>query len=187
MSPSFSRLLLLAAALCCTAGAAEITTTDGATTTFSGNSNGGNAALINTGTGVVDFSASNFNSGQLTAGSIAGSGTYNLGGDTLTVGSNGTSTEVSGTISDGGLGGGTGASLVKTGAGTLTLSGANTHTGATTIDAGALADRERFERDVQTDLVPETKAVGDGARDAVDANGLSIDAMLLDTKSEHGR
>ena len=46
---------------------------------------------------------------------------------------------------------------------------------------------ERFERAVQTDLVPETKAVGDGARDAVDANGLSLDAMLLDAKSEHRR
>ena len=47
--------------------------------------------------------------------------------------------------------------------------------------------RERLERDVQTDLVPEAKALGDRAREAVDANRLSLDAMLLDSKLEHGR
>jgi autotransporter-associated beta strand protein len=55
------------------------------------------------------------------------------------VGSNGLSTTVSGVIADGGGLGGTGASLVKTGAGTLTLAGANTYTGATTVNAGTLA------------------------------------------------
>jgi autotransporter-associated beta strand protein len=55
------------------------------------------------------------------------------------VGSNGLSTTVSGVIADGGGLGGTGASLVKTGAGTLTLAGANTYTGVTTVNAGTLA------------------------------------------------
>ena len=44
-----------------------------------------------------------------------------------------------GVISDGGIGGGAGGSLVKTGAGTLVLGGANTYTGTTTVQAGTLA------------------------------------------------
>jgi fibronectin-binding autotransporter adhesin len=53
----------------------------------------------------------------------------NLGRITLTVGGNGTSTTFAGVIADGGIIGGTGAGLTKVGAGTLTLSGANTYTG----------------------------------------------------------
>ena len=56
----------------------------------------------------------------MTAGSIEGAGTYELGSKALTVGSNNLSTEVSGTIVDGGVGG-TGGSLIKVGTGTLTL------------------------------------------------------------------
>ena len=66
-------------------------------------------------------------------------GDFFLGANQLTVGSNNLSTNVSGTINDGGGFGGTGASLVKVGAGTLTLSGANTYTGGTTINGGTLS------------------------------------------------
>ena len=62
-----------------------------------------------------------------------------LGGDQLIVGLNGLSTEVSGPIEDGGHNGGSGASLVKVGPGTLKLSNAgNTYTGGTILEAGRL-------------------------------------------------
>ncbi|MGJ4931832.1 autotransporter outer membrane beta-barrel domain-containing protein [Bradyrhizobium sp. HKCCYLS2038] len=100
---------------------------------FFTNSTAGNATLSNTGT--VDFSGSAgpAGDGRLSAGSIAGAGSYVLGGNQLTVGGNGNSTEVSGVIS------GAGGSLVKTGTGTLTLSGTSSYTGSTTVDAGTLA------------------------------------------------
>jgi autotransporter-associated beta strand protein len=75
---------------------------------------------------------------QITAGSIAGAGTYKLGSDELHVGGNNLSTEVSGSIQDGGDFGGAGASLLKLGTGTLILSGTNTYTGGTRVDAGTL-------------------------------------------------
>jgi autotransporter-associated beta strand protein len=88
---------------------------------------------------VVDFSQSAGSSNVITAGSIAGAGTFNLGGNALYVGGNGLSTTVSGLITDGGLGGGSGAALVKLGAGTLTLSHTgNAYTGGTFLAAGAL-------------------------------------------------
>jgi autotransporter-associated beta strand protein len=68
----------------------------------------------------------------MTAGSIEGAGTFSLGPNQLTVGSNNLSTTVSGVIT------GTGGSLVKTGTGILTLSGTNIYTGTTTVDAGVL-------------------------------------------------
>lgn len=71
-----------------------------------------------------------------TIGALSGNGTVGLGGGTLTVGSNNTDTTFSGVIENGAFG--AGGSLVKTGTGTLTLSGANTYTGATTINGGTL-------------------------------------------------
>ena len=117
-----------------TAGNATIATGSGATMFFLNNSTGGNAQLITNAGGTVDFSATTGAAGnnQITAGSIAGAGTYSLGSNQFTVGSNNLSTTVSGVIS------GAGGSLVKTGGGTLTLSGINSYAGPTTVNAGAL-------------------------------------------------
>ncbi len=123
-----------------TADDATIITNAFGQTIFSGNSSGGSARLITNAGGVVDFSGTSGLAGnnRVTAGSIEGAGTYNLGANTLVVGLNGLSTTVSGTINDGGMSGGSGASLVKVGAGTLILTGANTYTGLTAVLGGTL-------------------------------------------------
>ena len=74
----------------------------------------------------------------MTVGSIEGTGNVFLGSRLLTVGSNNQSTTFSGTIQDGGSGGGSAGSLIKVGTGALTLSGVNTYTGATAVNGGAL-------------------------------------------------
>src|SRR5262245_4480221 len=119
-----------------TAGNATVITNAGGTTQFSQSSTGGNAAFTTQAGGVFDMSGVIFG---MTAGSIAGAGTYFLGSNALAVGGNNLSTTVSGTISDGGLSGGTGGSLVKVGSGTLTLAGTSSYTGATVVTGGTLA------------------------------------------------
>jgi autotransporter-associated beta strand protein len=119
-----------------TAGNATVITNFGGTTLFTGSSTGGNAAFTTRAGGVFDVSG--LTSTGMTAGSIEGQGTYFLGSKTLTVGGNNLSTEVSGTIANGGSSGGTGGSLEKAGTGILTLSGTNTYTGSTIVNAGAL-------------------------------------------------
>lgn len=116
-----------------TAGSATIV--NNASLTFYQGGTGGNATIVNNAGGTVDFSGSTGpnRDNKLSAGSIAGAGNYLLGSDELTVGGNNTSTEVSGIIS------GTGGALVKTGTGTLLLSGVNTYTGATTVNGGTLS------------------------------------------------
>ena len=125
-----------------TVGNATITTNAGGAVAFFDGSTGGNAQFITNGTGYVDFSGSigPNGDGRITAGSIAGSGTYYIGaGNTLTVGSNNLSTEVGGVIADFLCGCAPGpGSLEKVGAGTLTLSGTNTYTGTTTVNGGVL-------------------------------------------------
>jgi outer membrane autotransporter protein len=108
--------------------------------TFQGNSTAGMAAIVTNAGAVTDFSAGTgpLADGKLSAGSIAGAGKYSLGANTLTVGGNGASTDVSGIVE------GVGGSLVKTGAGTLTLSGANTYDGGTTINVGTLVANHRI-------------------------------------------
>ncbi|WP_375415085.1 beta strand repeat-containing protein, partial [uncultured Bradyrhizobium sp.] len=126
-----------------TAGNAFITTNAASATYFSGHSDGASARFETASGGIVDFSESRGpnNDGRINAGSIAGAGSYYIGGgNTLVTGGNDRSTEVSGVIDDNNLCGcttGPGA-LEKIGVGTLTLSGANSYTGGTTITAGTL-------------------------------------------------
>jgi autotransporter-associated beta strand protein len=123
-----------------TAANATIVTNNNATTFFFDNSTAGLAQLVTNAGGTVDFSGTRgpAGNGTTSAGSIAGAGSYSLGSQTLTVGGNNLSSEVSGTIQNGGLFGGVGGSLVKVGTGALTLSGVNAYTGTTTVNAGAL-------------------------------------------------
>ncbi|HEV7868378.1 MAG TPA: autotransporter-associated beta strand repeat-containing protein [Chthoniobacteraceae bacterium] len=100
------------------------------------NANGAAARVVTETGGVFDMSG--LTSAGTTLGSIEGGGTFFLGSRALTVGSAGLNTEVMGVISDGGQGGGSGATLTKVGASVLTLRGANTFTGTTTVSAGVL-------------------------------------------------
>ncbi|MCK1512784.1 autotransporter domain-containing protein [Bradyrhizobium sp. 190] len=115
-----------------TAGNANIT--NNSLLSFFDTSTAGSAALVNNSGGTVDFSNSTGpnGDGRLSAGSIAGAGSYLLGANELTVGSNNLSTEVGGVISGSG-------SLVKIGTGILTLSGVNAYSGSTAVDGGTLA------------------------------------------------
>ncbi|WP_277976413.1 autotransporter-associated beta strand repeat-containing protein [Pantoea endophytica] len=88
-----------------------------------------NATIINASGGVVDISAVN---GQTSVGSLSGAGNVELGSATLLEGNLGRNDTISGVIS------GNGGSLVKTGAGALTLTGNNTYTGTTQVSQGAL-------------------------------------------------
>jgi autotransporter-associated beta strand protein len=84
------------------------------------------------------FDQSEWFSGSHILGSIEGDGQIFLGSYPLSVGSNNLNTTFSGVIQDGGILGGTGGSIKKAGSGTLTLSGANTYTGGTTVSSGSL-------------------------------------------------
>jgi len=125
-----------------TAGNATIVTNRGGSTFFQDHATGGTAQFITNGTGSVDFSASTgtHGDGRITAGSIAGSGSYVIGaGNTLVVGGNNLSTVVSGRVTDGcGCGPGGSGALEKVGSGRLTLSGINRYTGTTTVNGGLL-------------------------------------------------
>ncbi len=125
-----------------TAGDATITTNAGGGVFFSDASTGGNARFITNAGGEFDISL--LTAAGMTAGSIEGAGSHFLGGKLLTVGGNNLSTEVSGTLADGGRGG-SGGALTKTGTGTLTLSGTNSYTGATTVNCRN-APGERLDR-----------------------------------------
>ena len=118
-------------------------TADNATLFANGGSNGGQGAKIQFeedstgGTARIALAGNGFltiaphHAPGVTIGLLEGSGIVFLGNNNLTVGSRNSSTLFSGVIQDGG-------SLTKIGPGTLTLSGVNTYTGATTVNAGKL-------------------------------------------------
>jgi autotransporter-associated beta strand protein len=102
---------------------------DGGAVVFTDKSKGGKASITLNGNAVLDLTL--HNAPGVTIGSLTGKGSVLLGANTLTIGSNNQSTTFSGVIQ--GSGG-----LTKIGTGTLTLSGANTYTGTTTVSAGVL-------------------------------------------------
>ena len=92
-------------------------------------------------TGIATFGLSSVTSLTFSANASIGSilflpgaptYSFNLGVRQFTIGSNGLSTLIDGVVS------GAGGSVVKSGAGTLTFTGANTYTGVTLISAGVL-------------------------------------------------
>ncbi|BBU69766.1 autotransporter-associated beta strand repeat-containing protein [Fluviibacter phosphoraccumulans] len=108
------------------------------TNTYTGSTNVTGGTLVVSG-GLSSSTAVNVGGGAYfniartnTVGSIAGSGTINLGnGYTLTAGDDNNSTTFSGVISGAG-------SLAKSGTGTLTLTNSETYTGSTNVTAGTL-------------------------------------------------
>lgn len=100
------------------------------TVALSGNGTLGSGRVDMAGASRLDASGITANSLEL--GSISGTGTVILGGKTLVVGADNTSSSFTGSI--------TGGSLTKNGTGTLTLSGSSSFSGGTiTINNGTLA------------------------------------------------
>jgi outer membrane autotransporter protein len=156
-----------------TNSAGNATITNNKTLDFLMSSTAGQAQIITNAGGVTSFSRSTgpLEDGRLTAGSLAGAGSYDLGANEVTVGGNNLSTEVSGTIS--GTGTATGTSLVKIGSGTLTLSGDNTYSGGTTIKSGTLGVGSN------TALGTSKVLLGDTLQAAVDGLTLQNGITLL--------
>jgi autotransporter-associated beta strand protein len=81
------------------------------------------------GNGTLDLT--NATTQIVSIGSLAGNGIVSLVGHTLSIGNNNVSTSFSGLIQDGG-------GIMKVGSGMLTLTGANTYSGPTTVTMGML-------------------------------------------------
>ncbi len=93
-------------------------------------------------TGALTVNGGTFDMSQLaanqTVGALSGTGgTIALGNLVLTTNS-ASNTTLASAIADGGIGGGTGAALVKQGSGILALTGANTYSGGTTVSGGLI-------------------------------------------------
>ncbi|MCG7509059.1 autotransporter domain-containing protein [Mesorhizobium retamae] len=117
------------------AGSARIVNGNGGRVLFRAEADASAAQITNTAGGSVDISRATTGTA---IGALSGAGNVLLGSKTLTLGGLGGDQTISGIVQDGGAGGGTGGSLIKTGAGTLALTGTNTYTGTTTINAGTL-------------------------------------------------
>ncbi len=100
---------------------------------FIGDSTADNATVINNAGGLVSIAN---RADDIAIGSLSGDGTVDLGSHALTLGGLGKNDTLGGTIKNGASS--IGGSLIKAGMGTLTLTGANTYTGGTTVNAGTL-------------------------------------------------
>ncbi|MFA6564785.1 MAG: autotransporter-associated beta strand repeat-containing protein, partial [Verrucomicrobiia bacterium] len=124
-------------------------------------------SAVNVTGGTAVFDISGITASSETIGSLAGvSGSSAvLGGKNLTAGDDNTSTTFAGVIS------GTGGSLTKTGTGTLTLTAANTYTGATDIKVGGMtlsgAGQINFSSDI-TIYTGSTLTLNNGAAVSID-------------------
>lgn len=105
-----------------------------------------NAGILSSNSILVTGAAGTFDMSQTTAsaltiGDVSGAGYFSLGNNDFLIGANinGDQTRtISGVMSDGGIGGGIEATVTKQGTGTLILTGENTYTGLTTVEAGTL-------------------------------------------------
>jgi autotransporter-associated beta strand protein len=149
----------------------------GVTTVNSGTLQAGAANAIGSNSAVTVASGAtlDLNGNNTALGSLSGAGTVRFGTttagnpltNTLTVGGNNTSTVFTGNMT---VAGGTGGALVKTGTGTLELTGTSAHTGGTTISQGTLAFSQASG--IGTGLL----TVNSGATAAV---GYALDQALL--------
>jgi len=114
----------------------------------------------------------NMNSFSDTVGSLAGAGSVQLGSATLTAGGTNLSTEYSGVIS------GTG-SVVKTGTGTMTISGNNTFTGSLTVSQGTVrvASANAFANTMDLVMNGGTYSIG-GVSDTLDVFDLNASSAF---------
>jgi autotransporter-associated beta strand protein len=110
-----------------------------------------------------------------TLGSLAGAGTVLLSDPTLTVGADNTSTTFSGVISGNG-------NLTKVGTGMFTLSGANTYTGQTSVQAGILQVTGSLSPSSTISVAPGAQLTGASTLTNVTVNGTSGDnTFVIDT------
>jgi autotransporter-associated beta strand protein len=115
-----------------------ILTNSGQTLILGGIFQAGAAGIFSASSNYTVNSTLDLNGFDNTIGSLSGTGTVVNNGAanaTLTVGNDNTSTTFSGVIEDGAI---ATLALTKVGTGTLTLTGADTYTGPTTVNAGAL-------------------------------------------------
>lgn len=134
-----------------TAGTAHITNNAGGGTAFGGSATADRATIVNNSGSFVDIAETSLTggAGRVAIGSLSGAGRVYLGASELVLGGLNGNDQLSGPIFDGfspeitSLTGNpivlTGGRLTKIGTGTLTLSGNNSYTGATTVSGGTLA------------------------------------------------
>jgi len=138
------------------------------------------ARHITEGAGGAGSGTFNFNGGLLRVAANPNAGAFMTGIDTVTVkpggariDTNGQSVTIPQALADGGGG------LVKSGAGTLTLTGANTYSGGTTVTAGTLALGSAFLADTATVTIASGAQLQLDHGDTDDVAGLVINGSPL--------